>query len=47
MQDDQFLQEHSFSCNAKNISHFFNLAPVLTFFSLAKDVCKGANTCAL
>ena len=38
IQDDQrkFLEKHSFSCNAKNLSHFFNITPVLTFFSLAK-----------
>ena len=47
MQDDQFLEKCSFSCNAKNVSHFFNSTPFLTFFSLANDVCKGANTCTL
>ena len=26
MQDDQFLQKHSFSCNAKNLSHFFSFS---------------------
>ena len=24
MQDDQFLEKHSFSCNAKNLSDFFS-----------------------
>ena len=26
MQDDQFLEKHSFSCNAKNLSHFFSFS---------------------
>ena len=40
MQDYQFLEEHSFSCNAKNTSHFFNLAPVLTSFLWPKMSVK-------
>ena len=43
----QFLEKQSFSCNTKNLTHFFSLTSFDILFFGHRIICvKGANTCA-
>ena len=39
MQDDRFLEKQSFSCNAKNLSHFFSLTSFDILFFGHRIIC--------
>ena len=39
MQDDQFLEKDSFSCNAKNLSHFSSLTSFDILFFVHSKIC--------
>ena len=42
----QFLEKQSFSCNTKNLTHFFSLTSFDILFFGHRICVKGANTCA-